>query len=78
MDLLKEEEALTKKLAKARESVERKEKYLAKIQRSLVIAQREVKADSVRVRKIRRQIRVQGIEDLTVPESLDYPDENTD
>lgn len=57
MDLLKEEEALTKKLAKAREGVERKEKYLAKIQRSLVIAQREVKADSVRVRKIRRQIR---------------------
>ena len=78
MDLLKEEEKLIGKLVKAKQEMERKERYLIKAQTSFVIAQREVKAAQTRVRRIRKQIRVQGIEDLTIPEPLDYPDENTD
>ena len=78
MDLLKEKEKLIEKLIKARQNAERKEQYLAKIQTSFTIAQREVRAAATRVRRIRKQIRSQGIEDLTIPESLDYPDENTD
>ena len=59
MDLLKEEKRLIEKLVKARENVERKGKYLAKSQRSFMIAQREVKTASVRVRKIREKIKAQ-------------------
>ena len=78
MDLLKEEKRLIEKLVKARQDVERKGQYLTRVQKSFVIAQREVKAAKTRVRKIRKQIRVQGVEDLTVLELLDYPDENSE
>ena len=61
MDLLKEEKKLIEKLVKAREAVERKGKYLAKCERSFVIAQRKVRAATTRVRKIRVQIRAQGV-----------------
>lgn len=73
MDLLKEEKRLVEKLVKAREGAERKAQYLAKIRKSFTLAQREVKAASVRVRKIRKQVRMQ----LAVSEPLEYPDENT-
>jgi len=73
MDLLKEEKKLIEKLVKARQEVDRKLQYLTKSQGSFTSAQREVKAAETRVRKIRKQIRAQGVEDLTVPEPLDYP-----
>jgi len=82
MDLLKEEKKLVEKKHKALENLERKQRYLSGAVTSFKKARRELKIANVQLRTIRQQIKAQGIEDLTVPETIAEPEpieeENTD
>lgn len=71
MDLLKEQERLTKKHDKAFENLGRKQKYLKSAGTSCRKAKKEFNAARHELRAIRRQIKAQGVEDLTIPETID-------
>jgi len=66
MDLLKEEKKLVEKKHKAFENLERKQKYLTGAVTSFKKARRELKAANIRLRVMRRQIKMEGIERPTI------------